>query len=92
MKARPPTTQTATTGRYVSPASGWPNASMMKAMASTPNTKIAISTRSNPRAGGEDGELGMANPGYNAVEAGIRVRGVGTEPIHAERARGLRCA
>jgi len=52
MKAKPPTIHTATIGRYVSPASGWPKASMMKAMASTPNTKIRISVRSKPRAGG----------------------------------------
>ncbi len=29
MKAKPPTIHTATIGRYVSPASGWPKASMM---------------------------------------------------------------
>jgi len=71
MKPRPPTTHTATIGRYVSPASGCPNASMMKAMASTPNTKSTISIRSKPRAAGEDGDFGMANPGYIAVGLAI---------------------
>jgi hypothetical protein len=40
---------------------------MMKAMASTPNTKSTISIRSNPRAG-DGSRLGMARRVYRAAE------------------------